>query len=134
MAHSNKPLALPPLLSIQQVQLCPVLRLCLRKSVSISKHAAVIQAFRLFHFLGCLSFQQCSKYISGTDLCRRKWSYTVAVCYTVAGCSPSQEQTCLDTETEVADQTCYLTQSLYTDSGPTSPSQEDPTHHLQSAH
>ena len=30
--------------------------------------------------------------------------------------------TCRHTETEVADQTFYLTQSLYTDTGPTSPS------------
>ena len=44
----------------------------------------------------------------------------------------SPEQMCLenctdcDTETEVADQTCYLTQSQFTDTGPTSPS-ADPT-------
>ena len=34
--------------------------------------------------------------------------------------------TCCHTETEVADQTFYLTQSQYTDTGPTSPS-ADPT-------
>ena len=31
------------------------------------------------------------------------------------------------TEIEVADQTCYLTKSLYTDSGPTSPSTDPVT-------
>ena len=51
------------------------------------------------------------------------------------GCLTSQQQasvsqgricsdnfTCCHTETEVADQTFYLTQSQYTDTGPTSPS------------
>ena len=56
------------------------------------------------------------------------------VCLLV-GCLTSQQQasvsqgricsdnfTCCHTETEVADQTFYLTQSQYTDTGPTSPS------------
>ena len=56
------------------------------------------------------------------------------VCLLV-GCFTSQQQasvsqgricldnfTCCHTEIEVADQTCYLTQSQYTDTGPTSPS------------
>ena len=34
----------------------------------------------------------------------------------------SDNSTCCRTETEVADQTFYLTQSQYTDTGPTSPS------------
>ena len=33
----------------------------------------------------------------------------------------SDKRTCCHAETEVADQTCYLTQSQYNDSGPTSP-------------
>ena len=53
----------------------------------------------------------------------------------LAGCLTSQQQvsvsqgricsdnfTCCHTEIEVADQTFYLTQSQYTDTGPTSPS------------
>ena len=53
----------------------------------------------------------------------------------LVGCLTSQQQasvsqgrictdnfTCCHTETEVADQTFYLTQSQYTDTGPTSPS------------
>ena len=52
----------------------------------------------------------------------------------LVGCSTSQHasvsqgrictdnNTCCHTETEVADQTFYLTQSQYTDTGPTSPS------------
>ena len=59
---------------------------------------------------------------------------TEFVCLLV-GCLTSQQQasvsqgwiysdncTCCHTETEVADQTFYLTQSQYTDTGPTSPS------------
>ena len=63
---------------------------------------------------------------------------TSTVCLLV-GCLTSQQQasvsqgwicsdnfTCCHTEIEVADQTFYLTQSQYTDTGPTSPS-ADPT-------
>ena len=59
---------------------------------------------------------------------------TTTVCWLV-GCLTSQQQasvsqgricsdnfTCCHTEIEVADQTFYLTQSQYTDTGPTSPS------------
>ena len=59
---------------------------------------------------------------------------SVGVCLLV-GCLTSQQQTsvsqgricsdnftCCHTEIEVADQTFYLTQSQYTDTGPTSPS------------
>ena len=65
---------------------------------------------------------------------RSAWYETVEVCLFV-GCSTSQQQasvpqgricsdnfTCCHTETEVADQTFYLTQSQYTDTRPTSPS------------
>ena len=58
-----------------------------------------------------------------------------AICCLLAGCLTSQQQasvsqgriysdnfTCCHTETEVADQTFYLTQSQYTDAGPTCPS------------
>ena len=38
------------------------------------------------------------------------------------GRSSTDDFTCCHTETEVADQTFYLTQSQYTDTGPTSPS------------
>ena len=61
-------------------------------------------------------------------------SAVVVVCLLV-GCLTSQQQvsvsqgrtcsdnfTCCHTEIEVADQTFYLTQSQYTDTGPTSPS------------
>ena len=62
------------------------------------------------------------------------WLAKVIVCLLV-GCLTSQQQagvsqgricsdnfTCCHTETEVADPTFYLTQSQYTDTGPTSPS------------
>ena len=62
------------------------------------------------------------------DMMRRRFVWLV-------GCLTSQQQasvsqgricsdkfTCCHTETEVADQTFYLTQSQYTDTGPTSPS------------
>ena len=39
----------------------------------------------------------------------------------------SDNCTCCHTEIEVADQTCYLTQSQYTDTGPTSPSADPKT-------
>ena len=46
----------------------------------------------------------------------------VSVCWLV-GCLTSQQQASVsqDTEIEVADPTFYLTQSQYTDTGPTSP-------------
>ena len=59
----------------------------------------------------------------------------VSVCYLFVGCLTSQQHAsvsqrriytdncpCCHTEIEVADQTFYLTQSQYTDTGPTSPS------------
>ena len=56
---------------------------------------------------------------SGVLLC---WLLNVpATCWCI-----SDNFTCCHTETEVADQTFYLTQSQYTDTGPTSPS-TDPT-------
>ena len=64
----------------------------------------------------------------------KEWGKTDGVCLLV-GCLTSQQQasvsqgricsdnfTCCHTEIEVADQTFYLTQSQYTDTGPTSPS------------
>ena len=63
-----------------------------------------------------------------------RWTKRSAVCMFV-GCITSQQKasvsqgricrdnfTCCHTEIEVADQTFYLTQSQYTDTGPTSPS------------
>ena len=63
----------------------------------------------------------------------------------LVGCLTSQQQTsvsqgricsdnftCYHTETEVADQTFYLTQSQYTDTGPTSPSADPITPIFQS--
>ena len=63
-----------------------------------------------------------------------QWEWKVGVCLLV-GCLTSQQQasvsqgricsdnfTCCSTEIEVADPTFYLTQSQYTDTGPTSPS------------
>ena len=65
---------------------------------------------------------------------RRKCGFCFGVCLLV-GCLTSQQQAsvsqgricsdnfaCCHTEAEVADQTFYLTQSQYTDTGPTSPS------------
>ena len=62
-----------------------------------------------------------------------KCCYQIQVCWLLA-CLTSQQQasvfqgricsdnfTCCHTEIEVADQTFYLTQSQYTDTGPTSP-------------
>ena len=67
-------------------------------------------------------------------------AYKNMVCLFVVGCLTSQQQasvsqgricsdnfTCCHTETEVADQTFYLTQSQYTDTGPTSPSADPRT-------
>ena len=53
-------------------------------------------------FVGCLTSQQQASVSQGR------------IC--------SDKLTCCHTETEVADQTFYLTQSQYTDTGPTSPS------------
>ena len=58
--------------------------------------------------VGCLSSQQPAKCISGTDFF-------------------SENSTCCRTETEAADQTFYLTQSQYTDTGPTSSSADPVT-------
>ena len=66
------------------------------------------------------------------------WHQTQRIlCWLVGCCFTSQQHacvplrrvcsdncTCCHTETEVADQTFYLTQSQYTDTGPTSPSAE----------
>ena len=62
-------------------------------------------------------------------------SYSTVLMIEFVGCLTSQQHasvsqgrictdnfTCYHTEIEVADQTFYLTQSLYTDTGPTSPS------------
>ena len=57
---------------------------------------------RLLLFVGCLTSKQQASVSQG-------W-----IC--------SDNFTCCHTETEVADQTFYLTQSQYTDTGPTSPS------------
>ena len=61
---------------------------------------------KLLLFVGCLTSQQQASVSQG-------W-----IC--------SDNFTCCHTEIEVADQTFYLTQSQYTDTGPTSPS-ADPT-------
>ena len=53
-------------------------------------------------FVGCLTFQQHAS-VSQGRICSDKF-------------------TCCHTDTEVADQTFYLTQSQYTDTGPTGPS------------
>ena len=73
------------------------------------------------------------KHLKHLRLKQRGW-ITPGVCWLV-GCLTSQQQasvfqgrvcsdnfTCCHTEIEVADQTFYLTQSQYTDTGPTSPS------------
>ena len=79
-----------------------------------------------------------SAYLSQCDwLCHSlicQWHWQLFVCWLV-GCLTSQQQasvsqgricsdnlTCCHTEIEAADQTFYLTQSQYTDTGPTSPS------------
>ena len=85
--------------------------------------------FCLFVFLFfCFGFVFCCFFFRG------KGGGKVGLCLLV-GCLTSQQQasvpqgricsdnfTCCHTETEVADQTFYLTQSQYTDAGPTSPS------------
>ena len=60
------------------------------------------EAHRLLLFVGCLTSQQQASVSQGR------------IC--------SDNFTCCHTEIEVADQTFYLTQSQYTDTGPTSPS------------
>ena len=57
---------------------------------------------KLLLFVGCLTSQQQASVSQGR------------IC--------SDNFTCCHTVIEVADQTCYLTQSQYTDTGPTSPS------------
>ena len=58
---------------------------------------------------------------------RKTGPTTIVVCWSQQYASVSQGRiypdncTCCRTETEVADQTFYLTQSQYTDTGPTSP-------------
>ena len=54
-----------------------------------------------FFFVGCLTSQQRAS-VSQGPIC-------------------SDNFTCCQTEIEIADQTCYLTQSQYADRGPTSP-------------
>ena len=79
-----------------------------------------------FFFRWLLNVPATCQCISGTDL--------LNVCLLVA-CLTSQQQasvsqgricsdscTCCHTETDVTDQTFYLTQSQYTDTGPTNPS------------
>ena len=62
----------------------------------------VLQSYRVCLLVGCLTSQQQASVSQGRF------------------CSDSF--TCCHTEIEVADQTFYLTQSQYTDTGPTSPS------------
>ena len=62
----------------------------------------VIRANEVFVFVGCLTSQQHASVSQGR------------IC--------SDNFTCCHTEIKVADQTFYLTQSQYTDTGPTSPS------------
>ena len=91
--------------------------------------------------------QSCANHVQHTErlsrasvMLRATWHEWTAqlLCLTVCllvGCLTSQQQasvsqgricsdifTCCHTEIEVADQTFYLTQSQYTDTGPTSPS------------
>ena len=77
--------------------------------------------------------------IAGERIRRRRRSVLLEQ-VVVVGCLTSQQQasvsqgricsdnfTCLHTEAEAADQTFYLTQSRYTDTGPTSPSTDPVT-------
>ena len=64
--------------------------------------AAVVEELFVCLLVGCLTSQQQASVSQGR------------IC--------SDNFTCCHTETEVADQTFYLTQSQYTDTGPTSPS------------
>ena len=77
-----------------------------RKSFVLQKHIckAISLAYQLCHclFVGCLTSQQHASVSQGR------------IC--------SDNFTCCHTEIEVADQTFYLIQSHYTDTGPTSPS------------
>ena len=50
------------------------------------------------------------------------WLLTIpAICYCISGVVCSDDCMYCQSETEAADQTLYLTQSQYTDTGPTSP-------------
>ena len=95
-----------------------------------------IEVFFLL-LVGCLTSQQQASVSQGrtcSDSCTRCHTEIEFVCLLV-GCLTSQQQasvsqgricsdnlTCCHTEIEVADPTFYLTQSQYTDTGPTSPS------------
>ena len=88
----------------------------------------------LLLLVGCLTSQQHAiVYLCLSKTCGRDGK-EVRVCLLV-GCLTSQQHasvsqgricsdnfTCCHTEIKVADQTLYLTQSQYTDTGPTSPS------------
>ena len=86
--------------------------LCQRVSSLVARHVAVggnpLQGVCLFCLLvGCLSSQQQAS-VSQGRICTDNF-------------------TCCHTETEAADQTFCLTQSQYTDTGPTSPSADPMT-------
>ena len=70
--------------------------------ISLQRPHTCIGFWRLLLFVGCLPSQQQASVSQGR------------IC--------SDNFTCCHTEIEVADQTFYLTQSQYTDTGPTSPS------------
>ena len=91
-----------------------------RETDNIMHHS--ITAFTQYFACVLIAFQQCET------------AWDQVVCWLV-GCLTSQQHasvsqgricedkfTCCQTEIEVADQTFYLTQSQYTDTGPTSPS------------
>ena len=102
------------------------------------KTGASSSAWFVCLFVCCLTSQQHAS-VSQGRICSDNFTcchteIEVAVCLLV-GCLTSQQQasvsqgricydnfTCCHTEIEVADQTFYLTQSQYTDTGPTSPS------------
>ena len=72
--------------------------------------------------------------VRGLSRCKRHGHVELFVCWLVGCLTPQQQAsvsqgricsdnlTCCHTEIEVADQTFYLTQSQYSDTGPTSPS------------
>ena len=87
--------------------------------------------------VGCLTAQEDGKAISGKERQRGTFSAFPIIegLLVFVGCLTSQQHasvsqgricsdkfTCCHTEIEAADQTFYLTQSHYTDTGPTSPS------------
>ena len=85
-----------------------------RAKQSTNKLSDIFQALLLL-FVGCLTSQKHASVSQG-------W-----IC--------SDNFTCCHTETEVADQTFHLTQSQYTDTGPTSPSTDPiPPGALQGSH